>query len=140
MAEYAGLINWADNGSALFGHSNKSNTYKGIWGDVWIYKLANKPNAGTTWGGSQGHVPYVAGDGSFVVSCHLVEGEGLIIQEPGKTEGRVFFNADDGRYPLFPTVSPSQTKVALFLTEDFWDPTAWLIDINQVLRKANALP
>ena len=140
LAEYAGLINWADNGSALFGHSNKSNTYKGIWGDVWIYKLANKPNAGTTWGGSQGHVPYVAGDGSFVVSCHLVEGEGLIIQEPGKTEGRVFFNADDGRYPLFPTVSPSQTKVAFFLTEDFWDPTAWLIDINQVLRKANALP
>ena len=57
LAEHAGHMNWAADGSALFAHSNKSNIYEGIWGDVWIYKLANKPNAGTTWGSSQGHVP-----------------------------------------------------------------------------------
>ena len=82
----------------------------------------------------------MAGDGSFVVSYHSIEGKGLIIQEPDKTEGRIFFNADDGRHSQLPTVSPSQTKVAFFLREDFRFATAWLIDINQALPEENTLP
>ena len=139
LAEFAGFINWAADGSKLYGHSNKSNDYEGIWGDVWSYPLSDQPDSGHTWGGCEGHAAFVAAKGNFVVSCRWTRGSGLILQNPTEKQGKVFFDSQDSRKPIVPIVSPSGTRVAFFL-RDAPDSRVWTLDLGNLLDAKRVLP
>jgi hypothetical protein len=94
--------------------------------------LEDAPNAGKTWGGSQGHVPYVAPDGSFVASFSFFEEGGIIVQKPNEKTGRLIFEEYDGLRPAWVTVSPSGTRIAFFLQEP-WVREIWKIDISDIV-------
>ncbi len=129
LAERAGAINWSGDGTRLWAHNNASNDYDGIWGDTWEYPVADAPNAGQVWGGSEGHVPYVAPDGSFVASFHWFQGCALILQQPHEKTGRVIYAGEGGLCPTLCTVSPSGTRLAFFLTPD-WAGEIWKVDVT----------
>ena len=134
FAERAGLFNWANDGTKVWAHNNASNQYNGIWGDTWVYPVKDAPQAGYVWGGSEGHVPFVAGDGSYVVSFHWFQGSGIIIQQPHKPTGKNIFTGDGGLRPTFTTASPSGTRIAFFLEEP-WYREIWKIDISQIVQE-----
>jgi Tol biopolymer transport system component len=132
FAEFGGAFNWSADGKRGWAHNNRSNIYNGIWGDTWEYLLEDAPRAGRIWGGSQGHVPYVASDGSFVVSFNWMEEGGIIIQRPDSEIGKIILKEYDGLRPSWCTVSPSGSRIAFFLVEP-WEREIWKIDISDLL-------
>ncbi|MBT5453180.1 MAG: hypothetical protein HOK90_28640 [Gemmatimonadetes bacterium] len=132
FGQRGGAFNWSADGTRGWAHNNESNDYNGIWGDTWEYSLEDAPNAGKTWGGSQGHVPYVAPDGSFVASFSFFEEGGIIVQKPNEKTGRLIFEEYDGLRPAWVTVSPSGTRIAFFLQEP-WVREIWKIDISDIV-------
>jgi len=132
FAKKGGAFNWASDGERGWAHNNDSNDYNGVWGDTWEYLVEEAPGSGKTWGGSQGHVPYVASDGSFVVSFSWMEEGGIIVQEPQNETGTVILREYDGLRPVWGTISPSGSRIAFFLVEP-WVREIWKVDISGII-------
>ena len=132
LTQQGGSFNWSSDGTKGWGHNNRSNDYNGIWGDTWEYVIADAPNSGTTWGGSEGHFARVAPDGSYVYSFHGFQGEGIIIQEPSEQTGNTIFTDYNDLMPISTQASPSGTRIAFLLVKQ-WKNEIWKIDISSLL-------